>query len=220
LAAENTAGPIVCGPNYDWIYGNILLDRDRFNQGRAFGVSIAGGVVAFGVVNATFEPWTLCGVTDVLDGVWHHVAVQRRRADGRLELFVDGKLEAAADGPDGDLSYPDDGVPGNHCGGPCDFSDPFVVFGAEKHDAGAAFPSFSGWLDEIRFSSVLRYGGDFTVPAAPFTPDAFTAALYHLDEGAGDVVHDTSGAPGGPIHGERRYGGSPAGPEWSQGSPF
>ena len=34
-------------------------------------------------------------------------------------LYVDGTLQASADGPDGDVSYPDNGVPGNFCGGPC-----------------------------------------------------------------------------------------------------
>ena len=82
----------------------------------------------------------------VLDNQWHHVAVQRRRSDGFLSLYVDGTLQASADGPDGDVSYPDNGVPGNFCGGPCTNSDPFLVLGAEKHDAGAAFPSYEGLL--------------------------------------------------------------------------
>jgi hypothetical protein len=57
-------------------------------------------------------------------------------------------------------------------------SDPFIVLGAEEHDAGAQFPSFSGWLDERRFSTALRYGGaGFTPPSAPFAADASTAAL-------------------------------------------
>ena len=69
---------------------------------------------------------------------------------------MDGSLEAEGDGPDGDVSYPDDGVPGNFCNGSCANSDPFLVLGAEKHDAGSQYPSYSGWLDEVRLSSVLR----------------------------------------------------------------
>jgi hypothetical protein len=52
-SADNQAASISCGPNYDWIYGNILLDRDRFNQGRAFGLSFGAGLVAFGVNDDT-----------------------------------------------------------------------------------------------------------------------------------------------------------------------
>jgi len=214
-AAENPAAAVSCGANVDWISGNIVLDRDRYDQDRKFGLSIAGGAVVFGVSGDGTGDLTICGVSDVLDDAWHHVAVQRRRADGYLWLFVDGVLEAEADGPDGDVSYPDDGVPGNHCGGPCTDSDPFLVIGAEKHDAGPAYPSFSGWVDELRVSDTLRYAGTFTRPQQPFVPDPFTVALYHLDEGTGDAVGDASGATGGPSDGTVNYGGSPPGPEWS-----
>ncbi len=219
-AAENTAAAVACGANINWIYGNILLDRDRYNQDRKFGLSTAGGVLVFGVSGDASGDRTLCGVTDVLDAAWHHVAIERRRSDGRLWLFVDGALEGTVDGPDGDISYPDDGVPGDFCGGPCTNSDPYLVIGAEKHDAGAAFPSYSGWVDEIRISSVLRYAAAFTPPASPFSSDASSLALYHFDEGAGDVIGDVSGAPGGPSDGVRRFGGAPAGPEWSTDTPF
>jgi len=219
-AAENSAPAVACGPGIDWIFGNIVLDRDRYNQDRKFGVSIAGGVVVFGVSGDGTGDLAICGATDVLDGAWHHVALTRRRADGRLAIFVDGALDAEGDGPDGDVSYPDDGVPGDFCGGPCVNSDPFIVLGAEKHDAGPAYPSFAGHLDELRISNVLRYASSFAPPAAPFAPDASTTALYHFDEGTGDVVGDSSGAAGGPSEGERRFGGSPAGPEWSSETPF
>jgi hypothetical protein len=100
-------------------------------------------------------------------------------------------------------------------------SDPFLVIAAEKHDAGSAFPSFAGWVDEVRLSNVLRYSGPtYALPDAPFMTDAATVALYHLDEGIGDLILDASGAPGGPSHGERRYGGTPPGPEWSDENPF
>jgi hypothetical protein len=148
------------------------------------------------------------------------VAVQRRRSDGSLWPFVDGQLQAHGDGPDGDISDPDDGVPRNFCGGPCLAFEPSLVFGAEKHDAGPAYPSFSGWLDEVRLSSTLRSSGPFTPPAQPFTPDALTAALHHLDEGQLDVVGDSSGAPLGPSTGVRRFGGTPPGPQWSRETPW
>ena len=170
-AVDNDAAPITCGENIDWIYGNIVMDRDRFSQGRKWGLSLGAGKPVWGVTGADSST-TACASSSIVDGAWHHVAVQRRRSDGRLQVFVDGTLEAAVDGPDGDVSYPDDGTPGDFCGGPCTASDPFVVFAAEKHDAGAQFPSFSGWIDEIRFSTVLRYDGDFTPPTSVFTTDS------------------------------------------------
>jgi hypothetical protein len=217
---DNTASPQTCGANVNWIYGNIVVDRDRFNQDRKFGISIAGGKVIFGVSGDGTGDMTICGTSDVLDTTWHHIAVARRRSDGWMWLFVDGALEAQADGPDGDVSYPDDGVPGSFCGGPCTNSDPFLVIGAEKHDAGPAYPSYNGWFDEMRISNVLRYTTPFTRPTAPFDTDASTAALYHFDEGTGSTINDSSGAPGGPSNGFKNYGGDPAGPEWSSVTPF
>ncbi len=218
-ASDNTSGSIACS-GYAWINGNIIVDRDRFNQGRAFGISVAAGRVVFGVINANSSSNTICSTTNVLDQAWHHVAVQRRRSDGRLWIFIDGKNEAEQDGPDGDISYPDNGVPGNHCGGPCNFSDPFLVIGAEKHDAGTAYPSYSGHFDELRLSNTLRYSADFTRPSGAFSADANTVGLYHFDEGSGTVAGDSSGASGGPSPGLLKVGGTPVGPIWSSATPF
>jgi hypothetical protein len=220
--AENGAPWIGCGTNTNWIYGNVIFDRDRFMQGNDFGISFGAGRVAFGARLSGSR--TICGTTDVLDGLWHHVAVQRRRSDGWMWLYVDGVLEAQADGPNGDISYPDAGVPGYHCGPSgdqqCTQSDPFIVLGAEKHDVSSNFPSFSGFFDELRISRILRYGGNFARPVAAFTADASTVGLYHFDEGQGSIAYDTSGAAGGPSDGELRYGGNPAGPVWTTESPF
>lgn len=214
--AENAAGPVECGANVAWIYGNIVVDRDRYNQDRKFGLSLAAGRPVFGVSGDGTGDVTVCAGAGVLDDAWHHVAVQRRRSDGWIWVFVDGALQAEVDGPDGDVSYPDDGVPGPFCDGPCDGSDPFLVFGAEKHDAGASYPSFSGWLDEVRVSSVLRYDSSFEPPLQPHPLDSDVAALYRFDEGAGTVAADSAGG----VAGELRVGGDPSGPSWSSSSPF
>ena len=185
---------------------------------------MTGGRLAFGVSGGGTGDLTICGTTNVLDDQWHHIAVQRRRSDGWMWLYVDGTLEAQANGPDGDISYPDNGVPGNFCGPggnqPCTNSDPYLVIGAEKHDAGPQFPSYSGLIDEVRLSSILRYTSNFIRPSQPFLPDANTVALYNFDEGQGDIITDSSGAVGGPSNGVRRFGGSPAGPEWVTQTPF
>ena len=201
-AADNTAPAVSCGANTAWVAGNVVVDRDRAGADRKFGVSIAGGVVVFGVSGDGTGDLTICGARSVLDGQWHHVAVERRRADGWMWLFVDGVLEAQADGPDGDVSYPDDATPASP-------NDPYLVLGAEKFDAGAAY---DGFLDELRISSSLRYAGAFTRPTSPFATDADTAALYHFDEGAGAVAGDSANASGGPSDGVLAAGGSPSGP--------
>ncbi|MBK9175584.1 MAG: LamG domain-containing protein [Flavobacteriales bacterium] len=218
--SDNSAGPITCGANINWINGNIFLDRDRYNQGRKFGVSLGAGMPVWGVTGPLGDNRTLCAGVNVLDGDWHHLAFQRRRSDGWLWIHVDGVLVAQGDGPDGDLSYPDDGVPGNFCGGPCLNSDPYLVLGAEKHDAGASYPSFNGLLDELRISTTLRYASGFVPASLPFATDQHTAALYHFNEGSGTDLTDMSGAYGGPSHGTLIIGGNPSGPEWVSDSPF
>ncbi len=214
-ALADNRGSTRCGNTYGWIDGNTVIDRDRYNQPRSFGISLGNGRIAFGV-NVANNVMTLCGSRNVLDGQWHHVAVTRARSSGTMRLFVDGIADGSATGPTGDLSYPDNGVPGNYCSGSCAFSDPYIVIGAEKHDAGPGYPSFSGFFDELRLSTTLRYGGNFSVPAQPFTVDGATAALYHLDASSGTTVADAAGTSPGFL----RVGGNPQGPLWSTDTPF
>jgi hypothetical protein len=214
LAAENTAPAIECGANANWRLGNIVFDRDRVTPGGRFGLSVAGGRIAFGVSTLT-EDITLCSLSEILDDEWHHVAVERRRADGLIAIFVDGLLETQQEGPRGNISFRSVS-PGEFCGDPC-LTDPFLYMGGDKQGVG---PAFSGGLDEVRISTILRYLGRFEPPASSFVADAATAALYHFDEGTGTVVVDSSKAPDGASHGEILFGGTPPGPEWTLDSPF
>jgi hypothetical protein len=215
---DDPAGAADCGARDAWIYGNIVLDRDRFGQGRKFGLSLAGGVVVFGLTgdgptSDDAPAISMCGTTAVTDGRWHHVAVTRAVDSGEIVLYVDGQPEATAAGPTGDVSYPDGAVPESSCDGrPCTGSDPFLVLGAEKHDAGQDFPSYRGLLDEVRLSTVIRYRGPFTPPTRAFEVDADTAALYHFDEGAGTVAANATGDAASA--GELKVGGSVPGPAW------
>jgi len=204
----------VCQTGRDgWIQGNLVFDRDVDGSGDYgdYGVSLFGTGLAFGVASGT-GGGGICGGTNLADGQWHHVAVTRRRSDGRLQIYVDGRLDGSGSGPAGDVSYRD----GRATSVPQ--SDPFLVIGAEKH--GYFGPNFRGLVDEVRVSTVLRYTSTFARPTAPFVPDASTAALYHFDEGQGNVVNDASGAVGGPSQGTRRFGGSPGGPAWVTDTPF
>ncbi len=216
ILSENTSGSVSCGTNINWIYGNIIFDRDRYLQDRKFGLSVANGNLIWGISGNGTGDYTICGTSNVLDNQWHNIALQRRISDGYMWMFVDGILEAQADGPNGDISYPDNGVPGNYCSGPCNNSDPFIVLGAEKHDAGSLYPSFSGKIDELRISTALRYATTFIPSTAAFMTDSSTAALYHFNEGNGNFISDAVGQS----NGFRNYGGTPAGPDWTTDSPF
>ena len=211
--ADNT-GTATTG-NDGWITGNIIFDRAIFGAGDFgdWGISLGSGRIAFGANNGTTGQ-TVVGTTVVATGAWRHIAVTRRASDGRLQVFVDGALDATATGPTGDLSYRDGRVTAHPN------SDPYLVIGAEKHDAGPGFPSYKGFLDEVRVSSVVRYNGNFTPLPVPFAPDDNTVGLYHFDEGNGDIVNDSSFVAGGPSHGVRKFGGDPAGPLWTTDTPW
>ncbi len=217
-SATGNDSPAECiDVNEAWIDGNILLDRDTFGDGDHgdFGLSMMSGRLAFGISRGS-EGTTVCGSTDLRDGHWHHVAITRDVNSGQVQLWLDGVLDAQGSGPVGDVSY--------RVGRPTPWPwDSFLILGAEKHDVGEHdvgqdYPSWSGWLDELRLSVGQRYATSFT-PDQQLLPDADTVALYRFDEGEGSIVFDESGQSGGPSHGDRRLGGSPAGPCWSEDVP-
>ncbi len=215
--ADNTSATCQSGGD-KWIKGNVLIDRDVFGAGDYgdFGLSLANGKIAFGAARGGIKN-TFCGATNVANGAWHHVAVTRNYSTGRMNLFVDGKLDGGGNGPTGNISYRN----GRATSYPN--SDPFLVFGAEKHDAGPTYPSYDGYLDEVRLSKNIRYSTNFTRPNKPFTADANTVALYHFNEGpagkCAGVILDSSSA--GTSDGKCKYGGSaPAGPVYSIVTPF
>jgi|GEM_PF-2308628 len=63
---------------------------------------------------------------------------------------------------------------------------------------------FRGRLIAVRYSLGVRYSEDFK-PARQFEADESTLVLYHIDEGQGDVLHDSSG---------NGYHGTIVGPKW------
>ncbi len=213
-ASPGDNGTSACSSgNAAWISGNIVLDRDVFGDGDNgdYGVSLMNGRVAFGV-SAGATGATACGATSVANSQWHHVALTRDSASGQLRIWLDGALDGSATGPVGNVSYRDGRVGAAW--------DPYLVLGAQKHDAGPAFPSFRGWLDELRVSTGVRYTNAFVRPTTAPIADATTVALYHFDEGIGDFVGDTVITAGVSSHGQRRFGGAPAGPLWTTDTPF
>ncbi len=215
LPGENN-GVATCNAKDGWITGNILFDRDIFGSPDYgdWGISLSNGRIAFGITRGNLGT-TLCGRANVADGVWHHVAVVRRASDGLMRIFVDGWLDAQRYGPKGNISYRDGRSTSYE-------NDPYLVIGAEKHDAGPEFPSFSGWLDEIRLSTVIRYDRAFDLPLQPFNPDQYTAFLYHFDEAAAEgPCNATIPDAAGRVNAECLYGGdAPAGPVYSSSTPF
>ena len=178
------------------------------------GVSLSGGRIAFGVGRAG-RSQTICGLIDVADGRWHHVALTRRSADGQMRVYVDGTESGQGVGPIGDISYRD-GRP------TASAQDPYLILGAAKQEATESRQGFAGWIDELRLSTKLRYTVPFDRPTGAFVPDAETALLFHFDEGpagpCASTVVDTSGRA---VHGQCRHGGDATpGPAYATDVPF
>ncbi len=198
-----------------WISGNIVVDRDIWGaSSRDWGISIAGGRVRFGTGRADASPLdgehTLEGGVNVLNGQWRHIACVREAATGVKRIYVDGALDtaSAANRSRDDISYPDNGdsAPQTPWG-------PYIVLAAEKHDAGAAYPSFNGFFDELRVWSVARSPAElaatFNRVIAANTPGL--AGYYRFEEGAGTALADSSAAasPSGTL-----IAGTPGNGQW------
>lgn len=202
-------------PGNPWINGNIIIDRDIWASGPGsnadWGTSIVDGFIRFGTgANGDDAESTIEGDVNVLDGQWHHVALVRDAATGRKRIFVDGILdfESTTNLSNDDISYPGSGV-----SNPSTPWNPYIVLAAEKHDAGPAFPSFNGYLDELRIwdvaltqAQLLRVYDRVIHPATPGL-----VAYYRFEEGAGTFIADSSAAasPAGEL-----IAGIPGNGEW------
>ncbi len=201
--------------DFRWIDGNTIVDRDIFGASfRDWGISLAGGYVRFGTGRADVAPLdgehTIEGNVNVLDGQWRHVACVRDATTGVKSIYVDGRLDYAClpGRSREDLSYPNDGDPA-----PVTPWGPFIVLGAEKHDAGSAYPSFRGYMDEFRvWNAALtsrRILDVYDRVIAADTPGL--VGYYRFEEGGGTSVADSSaaGSPAGQL-----IAGTPGNGEW------
>ncbi|HEY4689192.1 MAG TPA: LamG-like jellyroll fold domain-containing protein [Anaerolineae bacterium] len=118
------------------------------------------------------DEFVLCSRQSARIGVWYHVAVSRDRL-GTVRFFVNGRLRSIR----------------RNTASPVDSSGALTFGRAGDYDG----EYFSGLLDEIRISNAVIYTSDFTPLQAPLTSTANTLALWHLDEGSGRVVLDSSG---------------------------
>ena len=87
-----------------WWSGEGLVDGEVPNVADDFGVSLAGGKVAFGVGN---PDTTILTSSSVNDGLWHHVTATRNSVSGLMSLYLDGILQASTTGPQGTKAAPD-----------------------------------------------------------------------------------------------------------------
>jgi len=204
-----------------WRFGNVIMDRGITGSPDhgEYGLSLSGGRIAFGVASERGRQ-TVCGLIDVADNRWHHVAATRRASDGQLRVYVDGTESAQGSGPVGDVSYRD-GRPTTDGS-----QDPFLVLGGAKQTDGSGTntprQAYAGWLDDVRVSSRVRYAAPFDRPQGPLTGDADTVVLFHFDEGpAGPCSSAVLDSSGHGTHGQcRQSGAGTPGPAYVADTPF
>lgn len=198
------------GANDDWTLGHVIIDRDIFGNGDYgdYGISLVNGKIAFGVNNGN-QSYTIISNSNVADNQWHFVAVTRQQNNGELKIYIDGILDKSIiTNVTGDISY-------RNQRNTSWINDPYLVIGAEKHDYDAQnYPSFNGFLDELRISNIVRYTTAAYLPILRFQDDSNTVGLYHFDEGNGTIVHDSALIAGNQSHGIINFGGNPYGPLW------
>ncbi len=87
-----------------WYAGEGLVDGDVSGSKSDFGMVVLGGHLCAGVGDPDI---TIHGTIPIADGAWHHLVVTR--ADlGELCLYVDGNLDARANGAPGARDAPPD----------------------------------------------------------------------------------------------------------------
>jgi O-glycosyl hydrolase len=111
-----------------WWAGKGLVDGEVSGTVDDFGVALVGGRAALGIGN---PDTTITSTGSVNDGQWHHVAATRDAVSGVMQLFIDGALQAATNGPTGTKAAP-----------------PFLRIGSiQQGYAGGFFP---GVIDDVQ----------------------------------------------------------------------
>jgi hypothetical protein len=91
---------------------------------------------------------------------WNSIAIVRY--SGNTKMYVNGTQTGS--------TYADTN---NYLAGAC-------IIGANDFQNGTSF-FVQGNMDEIRFSNVARYTGNYTPATGPFWPDQYTKLLLHCD---------------------------------------
>jgi hypothetical protein len=114
---------------------------------------------------------------------WYHIAITVDATSGETRIFRDGVLVAQRNpGQAQNFNDPDFGI---------------TIGGLEYVKStgevlGHGF-QFDGSIDEVRLSNTIRYVSDFAPQRYPFSADAFTMGLWHMDGAATDEISGISG---------------------------
>ena len=155
-----------------------LVPQSNYNSqnGVMFWIALGG---SFNVLQST---------TPLPVNTWTHIAATVDNATNTANLYVGGTLAATT--PGFTFRPSSLGATVNNW------------LGKSEYAFAPAFdPFFNGIIDELRISNTVRYTADFTPVPVQFATDGNTTALYHFNEGSGQVTADASGNFGDAIRG-------------------
>jgi hypothetical protein len=132
-------------------------------------LELNGGRPTWWMLNAANSWQSVQHPTALAANTWSHVALSYNATNGSAQLFVNG-----APGPQTTV-------------GALTIGPSLFVGGLNPYGF------LAGQIDELRFSSGVRYSTTFTPPSAAFTLDAATLALFSFNEGSGQTAADRSG---------------------------
>jgi len=152
-----------------WVNPDIVDGENMiFNKEDSYEIGVVGGTfqVAIQPAGGAWE-WVEENAGPVNAGEWTHVAATY---DGTIiKTYVNGVHHSTFDKA---------GVLNNS-------PDSFKVGRRER--GGDTHSIYTGLIDEVRVSKVVRYTADFAVLTKAFVPDDDTVALYHFDDSIEDA---------------------------------
>ena len=134
---------------------------------------------------------------------WTHVAYQWDTSDS-MRIFING-VQSSDFEPN---------TAGETCPGVPAGAQTLVIGSGSTNLLYNRYETFRGQIDEVRVSAIARYDTTFTPATEPFTTDAYTMALWHFDDGTGDVATDATGNFNAILGDPHPDSSAVANPEW------
>ncbi len=145
-----------------------------------YGIFVSNGEPGFSAYIGDRYAEAKAGKALLKVGQWHHVAGEYDGASVRV--YVDGQLVAKTERSGARRS-----------------NDLPLIIGADVARRGGATSHFHGEIDEVRLSSVARYGDEAFTPARRFERDDQTILLMHMDRQLGPWLVNDAVSGGSPM---------------------
>jgi hypothetical protein len=166
-------GTAPIGP-YKYIISKFYTLKDGSWSSYAFYTGGSGGLQFYIGGEASYRISADAG-TSIWDSKWHHIVGTYDDVTDILQFYVDGSFISNSVGGSASAIAYDTGK---------------LFFGTYRPSWG--YGSFTGYIDEVRISNLVRYSAPFTAPDSAFSVDANTMGLWHFDESFGSTAYDSS----------------------------